>query len=119
MGEKTKINKLLSETEILEDNTFFYLNSLNYRITRLHEITKISKHKENYEEVLEGLKPPVFWKDKPIILQQLKKWSRKKLEEVLVKIGETEILMKKNSYLRNDIIVKNLILSLANKASTS
>ena len=43
----------------------------------------------------------------------------KKLEEVIVKIGETEILMKKSSSLRNDIIIKDLIINLTNKASTS
>lgn len=118
MGEKIKINKLLSETEILEDETFFYLNSLNYRISRLYEITKMSSNEKNFERILENLKPPVFWKDKPIILQQLKKWSQKKLEKILAKIGETEILMKKNSYINNQLVIKNLIVTLTNKAST-
>ena len=120
MGEKSKINKLLSETEILNDESFFYLNNLNYRISRLYEIKKISgENKYNYEDVLESAKPPIFWKDKPIINLQLRKWSLAKLEEILIKIGETEILMKKNSNLRNDIIIKELIINLTNKASTS
>jgi DNA polymerase-3 subunit delta len=118
MGEKIQINKLLSETEILEDEIFFYLNSLNYRISRLYEITKMSSNEKNFERILENLKPPVFWKDKPIILQQLKKWSQKKLEKILAKIGETEILMKKNSYINNQLVIKNLIVTLTNKAST-
>lgn len=118
MGEKLKINKLLSETEIMQDETFFYLNSLNYRISRLYEITKISSNEKNFEKILESLKPPIFWKDKPIILKQLKKWSQKKLEKILVKIGEAEILMKKNSYINNELVIKNLIVSLTNKAST-
>ena len=119
MGEKLKINKLLSETEIMQDETFFYLNSLNYRIIRLHEITKISQGNNNYDDILESVKPPIFWKDKPIILQQLRKWSLKKLEAMLVKIGKTEVLMKKNSSIRNDIVIKDLILSVTNRASTS
>ena len=120
MGEKSKINKLLSETEILNDESFFYLNNLNYRILRLYEIKKISgENKYNYEDVLEFAKPPIFWKDKPIINLQLKKWSLAKLEEILIKIGETEILMKKNSNLRNDIIIKELIINLTSKASTT
>jgi len=119
MGEKIQINKLLSETEILEDETFFYLNSLNYRIMRLQEITKISQGNDNYDNILESIKPPIFWKDKPVILRQLRKWSLKKLESMLVKIGETEVLMKKNSSIRNDIVIKDLILSVTNRASTS
>lgn len=87
---------------------------------RLYEITKTCGDQKNkYEQVLSELKPPVFWKDKPIIIHQLKMWSQQKLEEIIIKIAETEILMKKNSYLRNDIVIKNLIISLADKAATS
>ena len=87
---------------------------------KLYEITLMSENKQkNFETVLENLKPPIFWKDKPIVLQQLKKWSQKKLEEIIDQIGKTESLMKKNSYLRNDIVIKDLIIDVTNKASTS
>jgi DNA polymerase-3 subunit delta len=119
VGEKTKVNKLLSETEILNEEAFFYLNILNYRILRLHQILKMNQDDNNYEKILKDLKPPIFWKDNPIIIQQLKKWNKKKIEEIIIKIGETEILMKKNSQLRNDVIIKDLIINLTNKASTT
>ena len=119
IGEKLKVNKLLSETEILSDEAFFYLNTLNYRVMRLHEIIKSTKNTSDYKQTLESLKPPFFWKDKPIILQQLKRWSLNQIEELLFKIAEAEILMKKNSYIKNNIIIKNLIINLTNKASTS
>ena len=119
MGEKLKVNKLLSETEILNDEAFFYLNNLSHRVMRLHEIFKGSKNNSEYDRILENLKPPIFWKDKPIIQQQLRKWNLKKIEEMLFKIAETEILMKKNSYIKNDVIIKDLIIKLTNKASTS
>ena len=47
------------------------------------------------------------------------KFIELEIEAILVKIGETEILMKKNSYIRNDIIIKDLVLRLVNKATTS
>lgn len=118
MGEKDKINKLLSETEILNDEVFFYLNILNYRVVRLREITKNNEIMNNYAQTLDNAKPPIFWKDKPIILKQLQKCSKEKIEEILIKIAETEVLMKKNSYLRNDVVMKNLIINLTNKIST-
>ena len=119
IGEKSKINKLLSEKEILNEDAFFYLNNLNFRINRLHEIMEISEtNKSNYEQTIETLKPPIFWKDKPEFLKQLKRWNLKNLEALMTKINETEILMKKNSYIRNDIVIKNLIINLTNKASS-
>jgi DNA polymerase-3 subunit delta len=74
-------------------------------------------NKNNYEQVIESLKPPVFWKDRPIIIAQLKKWRLETLSQISEKIGETEILMKKNSYLRKDIVIKNLIINITSKAS--
>jgi DNA polymerase-3 subunit delta len=119
-GEKNKINKLLSEVDILNEETFFYLNNLNYRIIKLQEIISISGNdSRRYMQTIESLKPAIFWKDKPIVMQQLDKWDLKKLYHIADKIGEIEILMKKNSYLRNDVIIKNFIIHLTNKASTS
>jgi DNA polymerase-3 subunit delta len=119
IGEKFKTNKLLSETEILNEEVFFYLTNLSSRVIRLHEIMQMSKkNNSKYEQILEIIKPPIFWKDKPIVLQQLKKWSKKRLEDLIIMISKTEILMKKTTYLRNDIIIKNLIVSIANKASS-
>ena len=118
-GDKIKINKLLSEMELLNVDAFFYLNSLNYRVMKLQEVIRISDGKSNrYEQALESLKPPIFWKDKPIIVQQLYRWNLKKLSQLAEEIGETEILMKKNSYFRCDIIIKRLLINLTSRASS-
>jgi DNA polymerase-3 subunit delta len=119
-GAKEKINQLLSEVELYNEDTFFYLNNLNYRVLKLQEIIEINnKNKNKPEEALEKLKPPIFWKDKPVIIQQLKKWNLARLTQLGKKICDTEILIKKNSYLRKDIIIKDLIIDLTKKASTT
>tara|TARA_B110000259_G_scaffold168785_1_gene198127 strand:- start:338 stop:958 length:621 start_codon:yes stop_codon:yes gene_type:complete len=115
-GEKNKINKLLSEIEILNDDCFFYLNNINYRITKLLEIRKKNQDLNNFEEIINSIKPPIFWKDKPSFNQQLKKWDLDKLNKAVSKIADTEILMKKNSYINNEILIKDLIINLSNEA---
>ena len=111
---------MLSEVELYNEDTFFYLNNLNYRVLKLQEIIEINnKNKNKPEEALEKLKPPIFWKDKPVIIQQLKKWNLARLTQLGKKICDTEILIKKNSYLRKDIIIKDLIIDLTKKASTT
>ena len=120
MGEKKTINNLLSDLDIVNEDAFFYLNSINYRIMKLQEIIKLSKaNEDSYSKVMESLRPPIFWKDKPVISQQLKKWSHQTLRNMAQKINETEILMKKNSYIRNDIVIKDLIIKLTNRAALS
>ena len=119
MGKKDKINKLLSDIDILSEDSFFYLNSLNNRILKLIEIQNANKVFNNFEKTLENLKPPIFWKDKPIFLQQTKLWNLEKLNKIANKIGDIEILMKKNTHIKNDIVVKDLIIALYREASTS
>ena len=119
IGRKNKINKLLSETNILNEESFFYINNLNYRVLKLIEIEKMNKMFNSYEQTLEKIKPPIFWKDKSIYLEQLKKWNLEKLNRAADKIGETEVLIRKNSHIKKDVIIKNLIIALSNEASTS
>jgi DNA polymerase-3 subunit delta len=119
IGRLDVTNKLLSQINILDEDTFLYLGNLNYRIIKLIEIQKAQKIFGNHEKTLENLKPPIFWKDKPIYLMQVKKWNLEKLRQATLKINETEILMKKNSHIRKDIIFKDLIVYLTRQASIS
>jgi len=117
IGRKELTNKLLSETELLNEDSFFHLNSLNYRVLKLIDILKNNETYKNHEESLERMKPPIFWKEKPAYLEQLKKWNLKQLNIVADKIGQTETLLKKNSQIENNIIIKDLIVFLSREAS--
>ena len=119
MGRKDKTNRLLSEINILNEDSFLYLNNLNYRILKLIDIQKSNKDYNDIQRTLENFKPQVFWKDKTIYLQQLRKWNLEQLYQIANKISETEILMKKNSQIRNDVVIKELIVSIVQKAATS
>ena len=119
VGRKDKINKLLTEIELLRESSFFYLNSLNYRIFKLIEIQKKNIILNNHEKTIENLSPPIFWKDKEIYFTQLKKWNLEKLYKAVFRISEAEDLMKKNSHIKNDVVIKNLILYLLEEASVS
>ena len=61
----------------------------------------------NIEMAVENLKPKVFWKDKKVIIEQLKKWNTDKLNNAIAKSLETEISMK-SSAARSDLLLKNL-----------
>ena len=111
-GEKSKLNKSLSEINLLNEECFFYLNNLGFRIQRLIDIkNSIDEDKASYG--LDNIKPPIFWKDKPMFINQLKILSLKKLNEIYTKINTTEILMKKNSQINNAVLIKNLLIDIA------
>ena len=119
LGDKKKVNKLIGEIEFLDNDTFLYINQLAARISKLIEIKHISKTTKDDELAIESIKPKVFWKDKPMYSAQIKKLSILKLEAILEKIGNTEVLMKTNSQIRNDILVKNLLINICLQVNSS
>ncbi len=117
-GNKKAINKLLSETVLENDKNIFYLNSFNQRLYKLAEILKNQK-KTNIESLVENVKPPIFWKDKPIIISQLKKWNLKKINSILKKSYDLEIRLKSNSTISNHLFIKMLVLDVCQLANAS
>ncbi len=117
-GNKKAINKLLSETVLENDKNIFYLNSFNQRLYKLAEILKNQK-KTNIESLVENVKPPIFWKDKPIIISQLKKWNLKKINNILKKSYDLEIRLKSNSTISNHLFIKMLVLDVCQLANAS
>ena len=118
-GNKVKTNRLLAETFFEAENNVYYLNSINQRIHRLNEIENLKKNGSNIEKLISSLKPPVFWKDKPILIEQSKKWNKIKIQEALKKTYNLELEIKSNSSIRKDLLIKNLIIELCTTASSA
>jgi DNA polymerase-3 subunit delta len=53
--------------------------------------------KNNIDDAISSFKPPIFWKDKEIIKKQVRNWSYNNIEDLIYKINEIELLIKKNS----------------------
>ena len=66
--------------------------------------------------VMGKIKPPIFWKDKPMFLKLLKKWDKQSLIGVLKYLGEVEKKIKSNSKLNSLTIVKNSITNICSNS---
>ena len=110
---------MIGEVEFIPDNTMFYLAQLASRISRLAELQSIDKSNKNVDKTIEEYKPKIFWKDKPVFKDQMNKLNYIKLNNILQKVGEAEKLIKTNSFIRNDLLMKNLLLSICKEATTS
>ena len=118
-GNKINTNRLLADTVFEIENNIYYLNSINQRINRLNEIQNMKQGNLNIDSIISNLKPPVFWKDKAILLEQSKKWNKNKIQKALKKTYNTEIEMKSNSSIRKDLLIKNLIIDLCVTANSA
>ena len=109
-GQKTSTNKLLNSTIIEGDKAVFYIASFNLRLIKLREVRM--KNYTNLEKSINDLKPPIFWKDKPNFLNQLKLWSTKKIDTALQELYNVEIMAKSKTNLNKDMLIKKLIVDL-------
>ena len=60
-----------------------------------------------------------FWKDKPVILRQAKKWDYTKLKKVKKIILDTEVSMKTKMNNYNSVVLKNLLIKIFSIANTT
>ena len=114
-GNKEKTNVLLSDTILEDEKAIYYLTLINQRLNKLYKIVK-SKDL-NLETAINNLKPPTFWKDKPKLIIQAKKWDEEKLKKLLEKTYNIEKMMKTNSFLNKQIILKELVVNICDTAN--
>ena len=118
-GKRERTNKLLANTNFDYENNVYYLNILNQRLNRLSEINNLKKTNNKIETIIAMIKPPIFWKDKPVIEEQSKKWSGEKLNKVLQKFYNAEISIKSNTIVKKDLILKDLIIFICVTANAA
>ena len=118
-AEKEKLNYSLGSVTFQNENAYFYLGILGARIEKLLNLNYLLKKEKNLDKAIDTIKPPIFWKDKPIFYKQMKKWNIKKLKEAKEILFKTELQIKKNSNLNNNVLLKNLIINLYEKAEVT
>ena len=94
---KMKVSKILNENNFVNDDCILILRTLLNRSKRLLKLKNIQKEKTNIDEVISSYKPPIFWKEKDLVKQQIKNWSEKEIKEKIYQISNLEILTKKNT----------------------
>jgi len=110
VGNIKKTNKLLSQTIIEAEKVMYYLNSINQRLDKLIEINQSGE--KNLVGIIDNLKPPIFWKDKPKVIEQAKKWSLEKTKKMKEKTYNFEVYIKSNSIINKDLLVRKLIIDM-------
>ena len=107
-NKKKTLNILNENNPSIEDNILI-LKTFLYKLKRLKKLKKDMEIQKDIETAISLFKPPIFWKDKDLIKQQLKVWSLPQLKVLIKNISGLELLIKKNSKISNEII-SNFVL---------
>ena len=112
---KRKTVKILNENNYSVEDTIIVIRTLLAKSKRLLKLYKEFENKKNIDQAISSIKPPIFWKDKDIVKQQMQKWSENSLKKLIYKINKIEFLIKKNSAcsinILSDFIIEQATLS--------
>ena len=100
---KKTIHILNENISSVEDNILI-IKSFLYKLKRLKKLKEEIRIKKSSELAISSFRPPIFWKEKDIIKQQLKILSLTDIQLFIKKINNLELLIKKNSNLSNQIV---------------
>ena len=92
-----KISIILNENNYSVEDGVMIIRIFLLKAKRLLKLLDLYSVNNNVDIVVSNFKPPIFWKDKEIVKQQLKNWSKKSVENLIYEISEIELLIKKNS----------------------
>ena len=113
---KRKTVNILNENNYSLEDCIIIIRTFLMKSKRLLKLTQELRVKKNIEEIISTFKPPIFWKDKEVVKQQIASWSPNNVESLIYKTCEIELLMKKNS--SNSInILSNFIIEQASLTS--
>ena len=112
---KKTIN-ILNENNFSIEDCMLITRTLLLKTKRLYKLLSEINNNKTIEEAISSFKPPIFWKDKEIVKQQINNWSLSRTENLIYKTNELELLIKKNSY--NSInILSDFIINQQNRVS--
>ena len=100
---------ILSENNYSDEDNIIIIRTLLAKLKRLVKIYDLIDEKNNIEQAISACKPPIFWKDKPLVTQQIRSWKKDGLEQLIYKTNEIELLVKKNSALAKNILADFII----------
>ena len=108
-----KILNILNENNFAVEDSIIILRIYIRKLKRLLKIHVQNLEENNIEKIMTNFKPPIFWKEKDILRDQLKILNLDKIKELLIKVNKIELLIKK--YPSNSTnIVTDFVLEQAN-----
>ena len=100
---------ILNENNYSNEDNIIIIRTMLSKLKRLLKIHKLIDDKKSVESAILSIKPAIFWKDKPLVINQIKCWTEKQLLSLIYETNQIEYLIKKNSTLAKNILADFII----------
>ena len=111
-----KTASILSENNYSDEDNIIIIRTLLSKLKRLVKIYDLVIDKNNIETAISTFKPPIFWKDKLLVTQQMRAWEKNELTKLIYESSKIEYLIKKNSAIGKSVL-SDFIISNSKKSN--
>jgi len=110
---KRRTIKILNENNYSIEDSIIIIRTFLSKSKRLLKLFNELQIKKNIDLAITSTKPPIFWKDKDIVKQQMQKSSINSVRNLIYKINDMELLIKKNNYSSINLL-SNFVIEQSN-----
>ena len=107
---------ILNENNYSDEDNIIVIRTLLTRLKRLLKIYELVDEKKNIDQAVSTFKPPIFWKDKSLVRQQIVSWRKNEMKNLIYKSNKIELLIKKNSAIGRNILA-DFIINISKKTN--
>ena len=93
---KKKIMIILNENNFSNEDCILITRTFLIKSKKILALLQQNEINQNIDLTISSARPPIFWKDKEIVIQQIYKWTLKSISALIYKLNELELNIKKN-----------------------
>ena len=108
-NEKKTIN-ILNENNFNSEDCIIIIRTFLNKSKKILKLSKEYQINKDLNKTIANARPPIFWKDKEIVKQQINKWTPNQINELIFDLSEIELQIKKN-YTNSINIISDFILN--------
>ena len=113
LKNKKKVLSLINDFNFDDSDTILIIRTFLNKLKRLLDLSKTYESNNNLELTINSFKPPIFWKDKDKVKNQIKIWPNKNIYKLINDTNEIELLIKRNMN-NSRFILNNFIIKTSN-----
>ncbi len=106
---KKKTINILNENNFDNNDCILIIRIFLSKLKRLLKLQFKIKENTKIDDAISSFRPPIFWKEKETVKQQLRIMSYQKIQELIIKTNEIEFLIKKSPQLSLNILCDYII----------
>jgi len=104
LRNKKKALNIINENNFSIEDGILILRVFLSKLKRLLKIHKDIEINKSLETSVSSYKPPIFWKDKEIVKQQINSLTKEDVQNLIIRVNDIELLVKKRPILSINII---------------